>query len=250
MSLRLALLSALLGPVLAGAACSGAPAKSGGSGDSATQATAAPAPSATPAAAPSGASADPDQTVAGSGVPAGFTGRTDEAGSPISGAKYTAAPNGAWEVRTGPAHILYSPSLVAHTNYTVTAKFGQLEAPHHPEAYGIFIGGQQLDGPGQRYTYFLVRGDGEFTVKVRDGDDARTVIPFTPNPSIPPADASGKASYTLRVAVTDRVRFYVNGQMTATLDAKSVPTDGIAGVRINHNLHVIVTPAALAAAPK
>jgi hypothetical protein len=249
MSLRLALLSALLGPVLAGAACSGSPAKSGGTGDSAAQ-TAAPAPATTPAAAPAGASADPDQAVAGSGVPAGFVGRTDEAGSPISGAKYTAAANGSWEVRTGPAHILYSPSLVAHTHYTVSAKFDQVEAPHHPEAYGIFIGGQQLDGPGQRYAYFLVRGDGKFAVKVRDGDDARTVLPFTASPAVPQADASGKASYTLRVAVTDRVRFYVNDQVAATIDAKSVPTDGIAGVRINHNLHVIVTPASLAAAPK
>jgi hypothetical protein len=244
MTLRLALLSALLGPALAGTACTGSsPAKSAGAGDSATQPAATPAP-------PPAASADPDQTVAGSGVPAGFVGRTDEAGSPISGAKYTAAPNGTWEVRTGPAHILYSPSLVGHTDYTITAKIDQLERPQHPEAYGIFIGGQQLDGPGQRYTYFLVRGDGQFSVKVRDGDNARTVLPFTPSPAVPQADASGKASYALRVTVTDRVRFFVNGQMAATLDTKSVPTDGIAGVRINHNLHVIVTPASLAAAPK
>jgi hypothetical protein len=145
MSLRLALLSALLGPVLAGAACNGSPSKSG-AGDSAAQSATPPAPAPAPAAAPAGASADPDQAVAGNGVPAGFVGRTDEAGSPISGAKYTAAPNGTWEVRTGPAHILYSPSLVAHTNYTVTAKIDQLEAPRHPEAYGIFIGGQQLGG--------------------------------------------------------------------------------------------------------
>jgi hypothetical protein len=245
MTLRLALLSALVGPALAGTACTGSsPAKSPGAADSAAQTTAA-----APAAAAS-ASSDPDQAVAGSGVPAGFVGRTDEAGSSISGAKYSAAPNGTWEVRTGPAHILYSPSLVAHTDYAVTAKIDQLEAPHHPEAYGIFIGGQQLDGPGQRYTYFLVRGDGQFSVKVRNGDDARTVLPFTASPAVPQADASGKASYALRVAVTDRVRFFVNGQPVATLDTKSVPTDGIAGVRINHNLHVIVTPASLAASPK
>jgi hypothetical protein len=247
MSLRLALLSALLGPVLAGAACSGSPAKSGGAGDSATQSATPPAPAPGPAAAPAGASADPDQAVAGNGVPAGFIGRTDDAGSPISGAKYTAAPGGTWEIRTGPAHILYSPSLVAHTHYTVTATIGQVEAPRHPEAYGIFIGGQQLDGPGQRYTYFLVRGDGDFSVKVRDGDDARTVLPFTPSPAVPKADASGKATYTLRATVTDdRARFYVNDQLVATVDKATVPTDGIAGLRINHNLHVIVTPASLA----
>ena len=39
-------------------------------------------------------------------------------------------------------------------------------------------------------------------------------------------------------------------RLIATLDTKSVPTDGIAGVRINHNLHVIVTPASLASSPK
>ena len=128
-----------------------------------------------------------------------------------------------------------------------------MEAPHHPEAFhGIFIGGQQLDGPGQRLcSISSVRGDcGQFSIKVREGDNARTVIPFTPNPAVPQADAAGKASYALRVVVTDRVRFFVNGQMAATLDTKSVPTDGIAGVRINHNLHVIVTPASLAAAPQ
>jgi hypothetical protein len=250
MSLRLALLSALVGPVLAGAACSGSPAKTAAAGDSSTQTATPPAPAPGPAAAPAGATADPDQTVAGNGVPAGFIGRTDEAGTPISGAKYSAAANGTWEVQTGPAHILYSPSLVAHKHYTVTARIDQLEAPHHPEAYGIFIGGQQLDGPGQQYTYFLVRGDGNFSVKVRDGDNARTVLPFTRSPAVPQADASGKASYTLRATVTDdRARFYVNDQLVATVNKSAVPTDGIAGVRINHNLHVIVTPASLAGSP-
>ena len=104
--------------------------------------------------------------------------------------------------------------------------------------------------PTQPAQKFQIRRDGECPVKVRNGDDARTVLPFTPSPAVPQADASGKASYALRVAVTDRVRFFVNGQPVATLDTKSVPTDGIAGVRINHNLHVIVTPASLATSPK
>ena len=238
MTLRLALLSALLGPALATACTGSAPARSSAS-DSAAQA-AAPAPAA-PA-----ANADPDQTVGGNGVPAGFVGRTDEAGSPISGAKYTPAGNGTWDVRTGPAHILYSPTMVGHDHYTVDAKVDQMEAPHHPEAYGIFVGGAQLDGPGQTYTYFLVRGDGMYSVKVRKGDDARTITPFTANAAVPKADATGHASYALRATVTpDLVRFYVNGQLVAMEERKEVPADGIAGVRINHNLHVVLTPATL-----
>jgi hypothetical protein len=241
MTLRLALLSALLGPALA-TACTGSAPANGSASDSAAQA-AAPA-AAAPAA--SAASADPDQTVGGNGVPAGFVGRTDEAGSPISGAKYTPAGNGTWDVRTGPAHILYSPTMVGHDHYTVDAKVDQMEAPHHPEAYGIFVGGAQLDGPGQTYTYFLVRGDGMYSVKVRKGDDARTITPFTANAAVPKADATGHASYALRAMVTpDLVRFYVNGQLVAMEERKEVPAEGIAGVRINHNLHVVLTPATL-----
>jgi hypothetical protein len=248
MTLRLALLSALLGPALA-TACTGSAPANGSASDSAAQATpaaAAPAAGAATGAATGAASADPDQTVGGNGVPAGFVGRTDEAGSPISGAKYTPAGNGTWDVRTGPAHILYSPTMVGHDHYTVDAKVDQMEAPHHPEAYGIFVGGAQLDGPGQTYTYFLVRGDGMYSVKVRKGDDARTITPFTANAAVPKADATGHASYALRAMVTpDLVRFYVNGQLVAMEERKEVPADGIAGVRINHNLHVVLTPATL-----
>jgi len=43
----------------------------------------------------------------------------------------------------------------------------------------------------------------------------------------------------------DLVRFYVNGQLVAMEERKEVPADGIAGVRINHNLHEVLTPATL-----
>ena len=228
-------------------ACGKAPATRASNSDSAAApatpaagaAAAAPADSSHAAANP-----DPDQSAGGSGVPAGFVGRTDEAGSSITDAKYTPAGGKSWDVRTGPAHILYSPAVSAHGHYTVEAKIDQVEAPHHPEAYGVFIGGQQLDGPGQQYAYFLVRGDGKYAIKVRDSADARTIVPFTASPNVPTADASGKASYALRIEVTgDRARFYVNDQPVATVPIANIPTAGIAGVRINHNLHVVVTPA-------
>jgi hypothetical protein len=82
-----------------------------------------------------------------------------------------------------------------------------------------------------------------YAIKIRDGGDARTVVPFTASPNVPKADASGKASYALRVQVTgDRARFFVNDQAVATVPTAGMPTVGIAGLRINHNLHVVVTP--------
>lgn len=95
------------------------------------------------------ATSDPDINVAGGGLPAGFMARTDRADAPISGAKY-ARSGDAWEVTTGPAHILYSPTTVGNGSYSASATIEQLEAPKHPEAYGIFIGGRTSTDPARR----------------------------------------------------------------------------------------------------
>lgn len=186
--------------------------------------------------------ADPDVNATGGAVPAGFTARTDKADTPISGAAYTA--NGdKWEVKTGPAHIVYSPQARGTGNYTALATIEQLEAPTHPEAYGMFIGGRDLDTPNQTYTYFVVRGTGDMLVKVREGDKTRDVIKWTASPDVPKADASGKATYALAAQVTgDAVKFTVNGKQVGSVSKAGLPTEGIAGLRINHNLHVNVTP--------
>lgn len=191
--------------------------------------------------------ADPDRNAGGAGIPSGFTARTDRPDANISGAKYTASGND-WEVTTGPAHIIYAAKDVGNGNYTVSASIEQLESPAHPEAYGIFIGGRDLDKPTQAYTYFIVRGTGELAVKVRDGAAARDVVKWTASADVPKADASGKAKYDLAVQVTnDAVKFSVNGKQVASVSKAGLPTDGIAGLRINHNLHVKVSPVSVKA---
>jgi hypothetical protein len=189
---------------------------------------------------------DMDSSVGGTGVPAGYTGVTDRAGTNISDAKYTVA-SGRWEVKTGPAHIVFAPKDSASGVYGATTTIDQLAKPSHPEAYGVFVGGTNLTDPAkQKYGYFLVRGTGEYLVKVRDGDKTVPVIEWTANPNVPKEDASGKATYKLTVhAAADTVHFMVNGKLVAATPKTKFPTDGIAGVRINHNLHVAVTPLVL-----
>ena len=195
-----------------------------------------------------GNAADPDKNAAGGGtIPSGYTARTDRADADISGAKYVATGND-WEVTTGPAHILYSPTTMGNGSYTASATIEQLESPQHPEAYGIFIGGRDLDKATQAYTYFIVRGTGELAVKVRDGGSARDVVKWTASADVPKADASGKAKYELSAQVTnDAVKFSVNGKQVASVSKAGLPTDGVAGLRINHNLHVKVTPVSVKA---
>jgi hypothetical protein len=188
---------------------------------------------------------DTDKNVAGGSIPAGYVARTDRSSQPISGARYVPSGNG-WDVTTGPAHILYAPKDSAKSHYTASATFEQLEAPAHPEAFGIFFGGIHLDQPTQAYMYFEVRGTGEMLVKLRDGRSTRDTISWTPNPNIPKQDASGKATYNLAVAVSpDSVRFIVNDKQVAALANTNLQSDGVAGIRVNHNLHVKVAPIAI-----
>lgn len=183
---------------------------------------------------------DPDNVTAGGGVPAGYAGRTDRAGQSLAEASYAAQGN-RWEVRTGPAHTVWAAADTASGAYTVTATFDVLTPPEHPEAFGLFIGGRDLDQPGQQYTYFLVRNTGEYLVKVRDGGETRNVVSWTASPDVPKAE---KASYTLAMRVgSDSVHYLVNDKQVAATPRSAIPaTDGTAGLRINHNLHLMVTP--------
>ena len=75
---------------------------------------------------------------------------------------------------TGPAGIYYKPADKATGAYETHATFTQMEPAAHPEAYGLFIGGANLDAAGQKYTYFIVRQDGKYMIKRRAGADTPT----------------------------------------------------------------------------
>jgi hypothetical protein len=182
------------------------------------------------------------------GVPPGYIGRLDNPSKSLSAVSYSAAGGGMWDVETGSheqnlSHIMYSPTDTARGEYAVKTEIDQVSGPEHPEAAGVFIGGQDLAGPRQTYGYFLVRSDGTYSVKMRKGPIVTIVIPFKPSPRVPTADAAGRATYALTARVgADSVRFLVNEQPVAAVARNAIPVDGIAGIRINHGLHVMLKP--------
>jgi len=189
--------------------------------------------------------ADPDKKVAGGGtLPTGWKGRTDS--GTLAGVKVMAMAGG-MHFTSGPAGIYYKPADKATGTYETHATFNQLTPAAHPEAYGLIIGGSDLEGAGQKYTYFLIRQDGKYLIKRRAGDQTPTIADWTDSPAIKKADDSGKMTNTLSVDVgKDKVRFLVNGTEVKSADTAQVDASGIAGLRINHNLNVQVEGFAVA----
>jgi hypothetical protein len=158
---------------------------------------------------------DRPQSVGKSGqLPEGWSARPDSGGD-LKEIKYFRMDPG-YHLTLGPATILYRREDSVSTPFHTLATFHQVKAPTHPEGYGLFIGGRDLKGPGQTYTYFLVRGDGKFNIKRRDGATlAQYTEDWESSSAVNQADAKGAATNLLEIdykSDTSRVSFKVNGK--------------------------------------
>lgn len=181
---------------------------------------------------------DPGMPVAGGGVfPAGWTVRPDEGGQASQIKFVTMAPG--WHLTVGTAAIYYRPADQAQSPFTLTSKIHLFPGSgSHQEAFGLFIGGKELAGAKEEYTYFLIRGDGTFKVKERNGDKVSDDTPgWTASPAILQGKADGPVANVITVAATgDKVSFQVNGK--EVWSGKVKDTKGQVGLRINHNLNL------------
>lgn len=184
---------------------------------------------------------DKDKPVAGGGaLPAGWSARPDGQGD-VKNVKFGEMAPG-YHLTLGPATILYREKDRANGPFHTLARFHQMKKPTHPEGYGLLMGGQALNGAGQKYTYFLVRGDGTFLIKQRNGEKTSEITKgWTPHPAVKKEDAQGKATNLLEIDAKQnpaKVDFKLNGQTVHSADAKSLDPKGIVGLRVNHNLDV------------
>jgi hypothetical protein len=146
-------------------------------------------------------------------------------------------------VETGP-HTLLWPEGAADLAppYTVRAELRKRAGRLH-EGFGIVFGGTGLDGAeaGQAYSYFLVRGDGSWLVKRRDGAQTPVVRDWTRHPRISrDVDGAGRTNL-LEVRVgADTTAFAVNGTEVARVPSAELAVGGRAGLRISHDLVVEV----------
>lgn len=182
-------------------------------------------------------------------IPEGWRMRLDRANGDPAAVKFVTMGSG-WHVTTGPAAIFYRPETVASGEFRAQATLVLTKPSEHPEAFGLFVGGKNLDRDDQSYLYFLVRQDGKFLIKHRTGAETHTILEWTAHSAVEKPQAGGSAKNTLAVeAGKDEVRFLVNGQQVAALPRAQADCDGVVGLRINHRLDVHVAELTLEPKP-
>ncbi len=188
--------------------------------------------------------ADPDRVVEGGGVfPAGWSVRTDvnrrTNTEPPAGQVIFQAKGKGFHTTLGPASTFYNPAWVKKGNYKFSARLTQLKLPTHQIAYGLYFGGNDLSGPDQSYAYFMVRNTGEYLIKLRKGKETPLITNWTVNNIVHKQDANGRQENVLGIQVKGNdVIFFVNGTEVARKTKTEIPTDGLYGFRIDHNLDV------------
>jgi hypothetical protein len=183
---------------------------------------------------------DPDKAVQGGGsLPAGWSARPDKEGQTANIKFVTMEPG--YHLTLGPATILYRQKDNAKGPFHTLAKFSQTKKLKHSEGYGLFMGGQSLGGKDQKYTYFLVRDDGSYLIKRRNGENTSEVSKgWTKHPAVK-TDPEGKATNLLEIDAKqnpNKIDFKVNGQTVHSTPARDMNVKGIVGLRVNHNLDV------------
>ena len=208
-------------------------------------------------AAPAAPPQDASRKVAGGGITAdGWKGKVDAAeaakGATINDSKF--AQQGA-EIRinNGPAAVYWNPAQTASGSYTVSATFTEpkyMSSNDHPHPYGLFIGGNKLDTDQATLLYCTPYGNGKFIVR------GFGPAPFqmggrapAPNEAVHKAETGGSVTQDVAWVVTpEKAECKINGTVVGSFPkadlvgaGKLESLDGIAGLRIAHNVDVNVT---------
>jgi len=198
---------------------------------------------------------DADRKVAGGGVTVpGWKGKEDagnKQGLTVKDSKL--APEGkGFRLVTGPAGLYWSDKNVAKGDYSVKATFTEpKQAFNHPHPYGVFIGGENLDGDTRNALYCAAYRNGNFIIRGFNAGKRFDVVPKpVPNDAVkkaagPDAEVVQEVGWNVK---GDKLECVVNGtavwsgtKADVTGDGKLTSTDGITGIRVSHNSDAMVT---------
>lgn len=146
-----------------------------------------------------------------------------------------------FQVTGGPAGTFWNPKNAASGDFSAKATFTLQKPSGHVNYYGLVFGGADLGAVAQSYVYFVVAQNGMFLIRQRTGDQVQDVQARTAHASVVQPGADGKSVNALEVRVSGgTISYVVNGQVVHTMPKGTTKTDGLVGVRINHQLDVLV----------
>jgi hypothetical protein len=192
---------------------------------------------------------DPDRKVAGGGISVpGWMGAADK-GS-VNDSKFVAMGNDL-HLTIGPAAFYWNPKNTATGSYTVSATFKELKPGMggHPHPAGLFVAGTGLDTDKKTAMYCTVNSAGAVLVR---GFNGGTVFTLTtgrggaaPNDAVAKPAADGTVTNNVAISVKDgTIECLVNGKSIGSFTKdqhKLASTDGIYGIRVSHNMEVMVS---------
>ena len=161
-----------------------------------------------------------------------------------------------WHVYAGAAGLLWDPGSFASGNYAVKSTI-YLFPKGDPErsgstrldsAYGLFLGGRDLERPTPEYVSFLIDNAGRFRLARHADGEVRELAPWTVHDAVAVLDepATSPAENVLEVDVRgERTIFYVGGEAVAEFPSEDLQLDGVIGLRAGDGLSLHVTEIAI-----
>jgi hypothetical protein len=200
---------------------------------------------------------DTSRKVPGGGISApGWQGKVDASeaskGAKVEDSKFV-MQGAEIHLNNGPAAIYWNPANKASGSYTVSATFTEpkyMSSNDHPHPYGVFIGGNKLDTDQYTLLYCAPYGNGTYIVR------GFGPAPFqmggrrpTPSDAIKKAETGGSVTQEVAWVVTpEKAECKINGTVVASYPkadlvgaGKLESLDGIAGLRVAHNVDVNVS---------
>ncbi len=166
-----------------------------------------------------------------------------QAGAPAGDHVFFVTMTPGWHLTTGPAILVWHPELAAQGLFRLEVEIFLFDPPGSNQGFGLFVGGEALDGEEPRYDTFLVRGAGESTLEGRAGAPYEVVEEWTTHPAIARVAETGEGPARNRLAIdadVDWVSYEINGQPVARLPREEANAEGIVGLWVGAGLNIHV----------
>lgn len=154
--------------------------------------------------------------------------------------RFELVPGGGIAVKGGGNATLWRPDVPMTAPYRLSIRVKATNLGLHPHGAGLVFGGNNVDNDNQVYSYFLVRGDGQFLIKTREGGDTTDICLWGEHPAIRrEGETDGIAINVLAVEVgAEATRFLINGTQVHEATNTELHTNGSYGARLVHDLDV------------